>query len=949
MFLNLLIEALVYLTPSLVTLAICVFWIWKTFKAQQNSNEDNSEKVYDQILYSVIAVYLSSFWIEIVNIITEIQVKSWWFNDLGYNERFNMELSWKYGLGFFGIVAWSVLLVVTYLLLSRFAKHDSYKTELGLLYNRTRVICTVIALRFGIWFGSAMSENWQIYKAWFSADNFGQTDPAFGKNLSFYLYTIPVIENTMSNMVWFLGVIFVLVVITYILAYVDLDMLAHKEAEQIKAGIFIPRVIRVAKTFVVAATLLGMISLLVGKYSLVFSEGRFFGADAIDLLVTLPRMYLWAGCLMFVAIFTMIFDYKVKFRSKKCYAYIAMWGIIVVGYFGISTLYYGGKEKTITNNEATTQLPYIQRTIENTKEGFDLKKLQVKQFNPNPFSTDLNNSDKTALLNVKTWHQEDVRKVMQNFQNPKTGYGIFDTDEDRYVLGNNEERLVTTAIREVDYKNLPNASWNNTHFSYRDGRGAVVVPSNTGSDANGDLEYFVKNLPVESSKKELQLTDPSITFGEMTTEWFIANSGVAEEINPEGRSQKWTKKNGIPISDFWSKLTFALYQGGDDLGLVFTNLSPEAKLLLWRDVKTRIQKIIPAFWVEDDIYQTIYNGEIYYIADLYSVSNYMPYSEPHGGVNYIRGSVKAVVSATRGEVSFYQVAQDTHTNNLLKLYPGVVKPVSECPGEIRNHFRYPKGMLRIQADVLTRYAVSDDEEGVRDFYNQNDKLALARQIYHLDQPAETQGVVYYLENLPGEETPEFFGNVLFSPMSGEQVKDNLAASLVGRCDGNRLGQLILYKFPTGKNISGPMQAIMILRENTILTQKLNLLNQSGSHVEFSDIQMVPLSGEKLVYVIGINQQTSTSKSPVLLHVGVVTDKGSAYGTTTEEAFGKLSEENSVPTLNPQSESSKNTVPGNTQREDIQTLLVKFFQEQESGKPESAGIILQKIRALVFSK
>jgi uncharacterized membrane protein (UPF0182 family) len=86
-------------------------------------------------------------------------------------------------------------------------------------------------------------------------------------------------------------------------------------------------------------------------------------------------------------------------------------------------------------------------------------------------------------------------------------------------------------------------------------------------------------------------------------------------------------------------------------------------------------------------------------------------------MNYIRNSVKVVIDAYNGDVSYYIVDEsDPIAQTFKKIYPKLFKDFDEMPEGLKSHIRYPNTMLDIQADVYQRYHMSD----VKVFYQNED-------------------------------------------------------------------------------------------------------------------------------------------------------------------------------------------------------------------------------------
>lgn len=74
------------------------------------------------------------------------------------------------------------------------------------------------------------------------------------------------------------------------------------------------------------------------------------------------------------------------------------------------------------------------------------------------------------------------------------------------------------------------------------------------------------------------------------------------------------------------------------------------------------------------------DGRLFWIWDAYTVSSYYPFSQPvQAGFNYIRNSVKVVIDAYNGDVTFYlSDPSDPVAATLSKIFKSLFKPLTIC-------------------------------------------------------------------------------------------------------------------------------------------------------------------------------------------------------------------------------------------------------------------------------
>ncbi len=298
----------------------------------------------------------------------------------------------------------------------------------------------------------------------------------------------------------------------------------------------------------------------------------------------------------------------------------------------------------------------------------------------------------------------------------------------------------------------------------------------------------------------------------------------------------------------------------------------------------RVTKIAPFLSYDADPYIVVSeSGQLYWIIDAYTMSSYYPYSEKATlddnvtTFNYIRNPIKVVVNAYDGSTDFYKVSDEPICDTISKIYPGLIKDVSEMPEDLQSHIRYSNTLFAIQAKMYQRYHMSD----VSAFYLNEDKWSISTEIY--GQEEKTMEPNYYIMKLPGEDGEEFINSIPFTP-SG---KKNMTGLLVARNDGDNYGELIIYRLPKDKVIYGPMQIESQIDQNTEISKEFSLWNSSGSKYTRGDMFVIPID-DSLLYVEPVYLESSTDTSlPEVKRVIVAYGDQIAYAPTLAEALDSL--------------------------------------------------------------
>ena len=150
------------------------------------------------------------------------------------------------------------------------------------------------------------------------------------------------------------------------------------------------------------------------------------------------------------------------------------------------------------------------------------------------------------------------------------------------------------------------------------------------------------------------------------------------------------------------------------------------RILTNRNIIDRLHTVAPFFSYDTDPYIIIDdNGRLKWIVDAYTTTNNFPYSQSFDGFNYIRNSVKAVIDAYDGDVTFYITDEaDPIAKCYSNVYPNLFSK-NELPKGIKEHIKYPELMFDIQAKVYGKYHTQNPTT----FYNKNDIWTVAKERY----------------------------------------------------------------------------------------------------------------------------------------------------------------------------------------------------------------------------
>jgi len=509
-------------------------------------------------------------------------------------------------------------------------------------------------------------------------------------------------------------------------------------------------------------------------------------------------------------------------------------------------------------------MPFLIRSIAGTRQAYNLEGPSVEEREFAVSSKPLTAADiernTSTLQDARIWDWR-LEPQLQQIQGLRPYYTFSSVDIDRYQIDSAERQVIITA-RELDVTRLPAPAqvWVNLALKYTHGYGVVAVPVNE-IDSRGNPVLWAHDIPIVA-KKNLSVTHGEIYFGELTNDRVYVRTTEKELDFPQGQANAETiyqGSGGIPISNLWRKLVFA--REFDALPLFLSGyFTPESRVILRRNIVERVNTLAPFLTFDRDPYIIADSDHYSYILDAYATSANYPYSESYQGSlsalrgqNYLRNSVKAVIDAYNGSVTFYVFDQkDPITRAYEKILPEMFKDAREMPPNLRRHIRYPEDLFTVQAEMYGTYHMTNPTT----LYNREDRWEVPHEL-------DREMLPYYVTTkLPGSNNTEF---LLMLPLS-VAGKNQMAGWLAGLCDGENYGKMVAFRFPKGIFVDGPAQVESRINSDSRFSGYLTLWDQHGSRVIRGNLLVLPLSDNQLIIVEPIYIEAEQTKIPTLARV-----------------------------------------------------------------------------------
>jgi uncharacterized membrane protein (UPF0182 family) len=740
--------------------------------------------------------------------------------------------------------------------------------------QQLRSLALGAALLLAALIGLFLAGRWQEWLMWRHGVPFGVQDPILGRDVSFYVYSLPffrLIHRLSQTLV-------VLAALSTAAIYLVSGNLTSGFPARLSMSLVARRhLILLGAAFFL---LLAWGAWLQRAEHLVESSGLIHGASYADVYGRMPA----ALVLIIVALAGAGLAVWQAFDARNWPIPLAIGLYLVVSISG--EVYSSVLQRFIvTPNEQVRETPFIEHNIAATRRAFGLEIVDVRPLSGDALltSTDVVNNAAT-LENVRLWDHQPLLETFGQIQEIRTYYDFASVDNDRYRI-NGALRQVMLSARELNSASLPNRTWVNERLTFTHGYGLTLGPVNQVT-SEGLPVLFVRDLPPQSTV-DLKIDEPSIYFGELSNDYVIVRTQTREFHYPRGDDNVFAQyegTGGVSLGTFWRKLLFALRFGSYQI-VLSDDIGPESRVLFNRNIRDRIGTLAPFLrFLDRDPYLVVADGRLYWLFDAYTASTFYPYSTPSGPVNYIRNSVKFVIDAYNGTTTAYLAdSDDPIAATYARIFPTMFKPLDEMPESIRFHVRYPEDIFALQAQVFATYHMTQAAV----FYNREDQW----EVPSIDDGGESRAMqpYYTIMRLPGEPEAEFIQMLPFTP----RRRDNLAAWLVARSDGEHYGKMRVFEFPKQKLVFGPRQVVARISQDQVISPQITLWNQQGSQVIWGTLMVIPIE-ESLIYVRPLYLRASGGRIPELTRVIVAYENRIVMQETLEAGLAELFGDKAAP-------------------------------------------------------
>lgn len=737
------------------------------------------------------------------------------------------------------------------------------------IYNAARnvliwIVGGVTALA-AVFLATGPAAEWNTVLRYLNQVPFDTMDPIFDKDFSFYIFTLPALEFFRA---WLVGMTVLVMVV--VAAFYYLNSLLRGEFFALKGPVMSHLAVLGAFLFVLVAA-----GHWLSRYELLYSSiGAVYGVGYTDNLINLPAK-------VFMTIVALLAAGALLAAARSHRRELVIWP--VGAWFALNMLLGGvvpglAQRLIVEPSELARETEYLANNIAHTRQAFGLEGLRSMS---HPALGEVDHATVAAnqgtIQNIRLWDEGPLLQSYNQIQFFRLYYDFLAVHTDRYHV-NDELRQVMLATRELSAEKLPEEAqrWVNRHLQFTHGYGVAMSPV-TEVQAGGRPDFFIRDLPPMG---EIPLLRPEVYYGLKSLDYLIVNSRMQEFNYPGLDGPVYTHyqgNGGVRLDSLFRRLMYA-WQFKDLNILISGEVTSESLIQYRRTVSERFATVAPFLMRDREAYSVVADGRLFWIQDAYTTTTRYPYSTPwEGRFNYMRNSVKAVVDAYHGSINYYVFDEnDPLINTYQAIFPGLFQSRDQMPEYLRAHVRYPQDLFTVQTQMLLQYHMVDPVV----FYNKEDQWSVPTQ--NSFGRTEVLRPYYIVARLPGEEKEEFLLIQPFTPIN----RHNLVGWMAARSDGENYGDLVLFRFPSGRHVDGPSQVEARIDNDAVISEQFTLWGQVGSEVFRGILLVIPI-GDSILYAEPVFLRPETIDFPELRRIILADSRQVVMHQTLDASIGAL--------------------------------------------------------------
>ncbi len=724
----------------------------------------------------------------------------------------------------------------------------------GVARTRSVTLAVVAAsLVVGTSIAASAARHWETFLLWRHGQPFGVLDPMSGKDVGFFVFSLPFGLLASRLLLWVIAVAAAFALLVYLerRALTLRPLRATYEAQVHLAVLAAVFLLAVAWRFRLERYVLEL-----GQPSSTGSDS-FAGARYVDVHVRSPGLTALSILSVVLALACVAAPHIAR-RGYRRRARLSI-GVPAAGLL-VALVSFGSwlpavvQRFAVDPNPLLSEQPFVERSIAATRNGLGLDGIEVHRYSPTGrlSAADVSQA-RSRLANVQVWDTPVLEARMRDLVTAAPFYDPGKPTAD-IVQEAGRRRLTVGSARELDLGRAGGngRSWANERLAYTHGLG---LPRFAGTDIERTGQPRLLDAGLRGGQ-------PRIYFGDLppkSPEWVLVNTRRPEvDVPGSDREYHYTGPAGIRLSSGIERAVFALALGSRKL-LISRDVTPKSRILLHRDVRDRLATLAPFIQWDAHPAPLAVDGRIVFVVDGYTTSAGYPYAErvALGGasVSYARSAVRATVDAFSGQVELYLTDEsDPIARAWTEAFPSLFQRPEAMPAWLRDRARYPTDLFTAQATAYERFHTTraDVFASGSDVWSPPTSLSGSIEVagdIRFDEDDEddlrrSMRPEYKLSPPPGQPEPRLVLSTNYSPRRGQ----NLVASLDGWVDDRGRAHLASRSLPSDPITLGPAQVSRLVFSTPRVSELLGLTNLELRDLDRSSLDSVSLGRPHLLYL-----------------------------------------------------------------------------------------------------
>jgi uncharacterized protein len=783
----------------------------------------------------------------------------WWFDSVGYGAIFARQLWFEVGAGLVGGVTALVMVGGSAQIATRARRVGRMRAErLDPMRAATMLVTALVAGATAL----SAAQSWPLLALAVHGGAFGSAEGVYGHDVGFYVFVLPLILRAATGVFWLAVAGLAVTVANYIGSGTVRVQLVQQDGQLVATGVVMPREVKrhVALSCAAILVLYGVLSFL-GRYGALSTSEGLSGPGYADLYAGLPMSWLLSLGSVAAAVGAVVAVGRGSWMGLA-----GAFGSVAALRLGAAVVPAIVQRLVVEPSELSLERPQVEQHLAATRAAWGLDRAVVRPLDGEP-RLDALAAEAVSTRDVPLWDEPSLLAALGPDQGLERFYRFASADAARYVV-DGEPRRVWVAPRELDVAGLsPDArGWVHETMTYTHGYGVVVAAAGDEGDVRRP-SLLLQDIPLRGPES-LRILRPEIYFGELGEGPVLVATRNEELDHPLGDDERYTSyagRDGVRVGGIASRFLFAVRLGSHQI-LLSSDLTAASRVLLYRDVRARAERIAPMFRYDSDPELVIDDGRLVWLLDAYTTSERYPYAAHVAGLgSYARASVKVSIDAYEGTVRFYRApVDDPIADAWERALPGLMEPLARMPASLSGHLRYPRDLFAAQATLLQRYHVADAQV----FHREEDRWQIPA------AGGAPVAPVAVLVALPEASAPEL---ALTLPY-GRDGEPGLAAWVAGRADG----QLALFTYPKDRAPYGPTEAAEHFGRLALNEQS----RWGGGTAVLGPLIALPV-GEGMVYTQVLSASKGDGSRPDRKRVLVAIDDRAAVASSLQEALRDL--------------------------------------------------------------